>query len=181
MVDFEFKFRDLTLKQCLILAELNQVLGLNEATNVKVEQIYLIHSRFTGPRRDKQWDGIKLKSVQIFSELKNEFSIEQWLQAPELIIDFIDNIVDFERAKVEYDQAVRIKLERDLLAFKIREAENRAIQHAAETKIAIKTVNLLSAQLAEETAEQKKNQNTEKMYCPGCGQLIPPYFECYCG
>jgi hypothetical protein len=180
MGDIEFKFRDLTLRQCLILAELDQVLGTNEAIYVKVEQINLIHSRFTGPRRDKQWDGIKFRAVQIFSELKNEVSIEQWLHAPELIIDFIANIVDFERAKVEYDEAVRIKLERDVLAFKKREAENRAIQYAAEMKVAIKTVNLLSAQLAEETAEQKKNQNTEKMYCPGCGQLIPPYFECYC-
>lgn len=181
MADIEFNFRDLTLRQCIILAELNQVLGLSEATKVKVDQINIIHSRFTGPRRDKQWDGIKFKAVQIFSELKNEFSIEQWLQAPELIIDFIDNFADFERAKFEYDEAVRIKHEKDLLAFKKREAENKAIQYAAEQKIAIKTVNLLSAQLAEETAEQKKNQNTEKMYCPGCGQLIPPYFECYCG
>jgi hypothetical protein len=180
MTDIEFKFRDLTLTQCLILAELDQVLGVNEAIHVKVEQINLIHSRFTGPRRDKQWDGIKFRAVQIFSELKNEVSIEQWLQAPELIIDFIANIVDFERAKVEYDTAVRIKLEREVLAFKKREAENRAMQYAAEIKLAIKTVNLLSTQLAEETAEQKKNQNTEKMYCPGCGQLIPPYFECYC-
>jgi hypothetical protein len=180
MGDIEFKFRDLTLRQCLILAELDQVLGTNEAIYVKVEQINLIHSRFTGPRRDKQWDGIKFRAVQIFSELKNEVSIEQWLHAPELIIDFIANIADFERAKVEYDESVRIKLERDVLAFKKREAENRAIQYAAETKVAIKTVNLLSAQLAEETAEQKKNQNAEKIYCPGCGQLIPPYFECYC-
>ena len=180
MTDIEFKFRNLTLNQCLILAELDHLLGVNEAIHVKVEQINLIHSRFTGPRRDKQWDGIKFRAVQIFSELKNEVSIEQWLQAPELIIDFIANIVDFERAKVQHDEAVRIKLERDISAFKKREAENRAIQYATELKVAIKTVNLLSAQLAEETAEQKKNQNTEKMYCPGCGQLIPPYFECYC-
>jgi hypothetical protein len=112
--------------------------------------------------------------------LKNEVSIEQWLHAPELIMDFIAHIDDFERAKVQHDEAVRIKLERDISAFKKREAENRAVQYATELKVAIKTVNLLSAQLAEETAEQKKNQNTEKMYCPGCGQLIPPYFECYC-
>lgn len=178
--DIEFNFRNLTLSQCQILAELNQVLGSSEALHVKVEQINLIYSRFTGPRRDKQWDGIKLRSVQIFSEIKNQFSEDQWLIAPKLIEDFIKNFVDFEKVKNEYDKAVRIKQEKDALSFKKREAENRAIQQAAEAKRAITTVNLLSAQLAEETAGQKKNQSAEKMYCPGCGQLIPPYFECYC-
>jgi len=180
MAEIQFEFRDFSLKQCEILCSINHALGIHADFEIKINQLELVHSRFTGPRRDKHWDGIKQDFVRLFSELRDEISDEQWHRAPAYILDFIVNFAEYETTKIQYDEAVRTKLIEENLTREKWEAETKAKRLAAEAKAKIDTVKKLGSLLAEENAERQKLQNVEKFFCPGCGQLLPPYSECYC-
>lgn len=181
MVEVKFEFQDFTLKQCEILHLINLTLGIHVDPQAKLKHLKLVHSRFTGPRLDKHWDGIKQDFVRLFSELREEISDEQWRKAPQYILNFIENFTEYEVAKAQYDEIVRNCLIEEDLARNKWEAETKAKRLAAEAKAKIDIVKKLSSLMAEETAEQRKLQNVDKVFCEGCGQLLPPYTECYCG
>jgi hypothetical protein len=180
MTEIQFEFREFTLKQCEILYLINHALGIHADPHIKLNHLELVHSRFTGPRRDKHWDGIKQDFVRLFSELREEISDEQWRTAPEYILSFIEGFAEYEVTKAEYDEAVRNKLIAENLVRQKWEAETKAKRLAAEAKAKIDTVKKLGSLMAEETAERKRLQNVVQVFCPGCGQLLPPYSECYC-
>jgi len=180
MAEIQFEFREFSLKQCEILCSINHALGIHADIPTKIDQLKLVHSRFTGPRLDKHWDGIKQDFVRLFSELREDISDEQWHRAPEYIVDFIVNFAEYESTKMQYDEAVRTKLIEEILAREKWEAETKAKRLAAEAKAKIDTVKRLGSLLAEENAERRKFQNVEKDFCQGCGQLLLPYSECYC-
>ena len=179
MTEIQFVFRGLTLRQCEILSSLNQALGIENDYLTKEAHINLIHSRFNGPRQDKHWNGIKIEYIQLFSDLKKELSEEQWLQAPTVILEFILNYGEFRRIKDDYDRVVKekemlVRIEREK---KLQQVRSERIE--AEAKARLNSVKVLSEQLAEETAKKRKAPSIED-YCKGCGQLLPPYYECYC-
>ncbi len=149
MTEIQFEFREFSLKQCEILYSINHALGIHADSQTKLNQLELVHSRFTGPRRDKHWDGIKQDFVRLFSELREEISDEQWYRAPEYILDFIKNLAEYETTKIEYDEAVRTKLIEQNLAREKWAAETKAKRLEAEAKAKIDTVKKLGSLLAE--------------------------------
>ena len=180
MTDIPFEFQGFTLKQCEILSSLNIVLEVNNDPFTKEAHINLIYSRFTGPRLDKHWNGIKLEFVQLFSDLKAELSEEQWLRAPKLVLGFIENFSEFTKLKEKFDLAVTARDLADKIEREKQLAQASTERVEAEAKARLKSVKVLGDQLAQENAENRKTPSRDD-YCKGCGQLLPPYYECYCG
>ena len=179
MTEIPFEFQGFTLKQCEILSSLNVVLGVNNDPFTKEAHINLIYSRFTGPRLDKHWNGIKLEFVQLFSDLKAELSEEQWLRAPKLVLGFIENFSEFTKLKEKFDLAVTARDLADKIEREKQLAQARTKRLEAEARANLKAVKILGEQLTQEKTENKKAPSKND-YCEGCGQLVPLYSECYC-
>lgn len=179
MTEIYFAFRGFTLRQCEILSSLNVVLGIENDPIATAEQINLIYSRFTGPRLDKHWNGIKLESVQLFSDLKSELSEEQWFCAPELILGFFEDYSEYKIQREDFDQAVKEKETAERIEREKQLERARSERLEAEAKARLKSIKVLGDQLAEENAKKRKAPSQDD-YCKGCGQLLPPYYECYC-
>lgn len=180
MTEIHFEFRGFTLRQCEILSSLNKVLEIDSNLVAKKDHVGLIYSRFTGPPLDKQWDGVKREAVQLFSDLKKELSQEQWKNAPELVWSFFEQFSEFIKLKEKFDLAIKAKELADKIEREKQLAQDRAKRLEAEAKARLKSVKVLGDQLAQETAEKRKTPSLDD-YCKGCGQLLPLYYECYCG
>lgn len=179
MTEIPFEFQGFTLKQCEILSSLNEALRIDSDPLARKQLIYLVHSRFTGPRLDKHWDGIKLDLQQLFSNLKKEISEEQWPSAPDSILSFIEHFSDFSKLKDKFDQAMKDKENADKIEREKQLAKVRAERLEAEAKANLKAVKIIGNQLTQENAENRKAPSKDD-YCQSCGQLTPLYSECYC-
>lgn len=179
MNEIQFAFRGFTLKQCDILSSINLGLGIDSDPIDKKAHINLIHSRFTGPPLDKHWNGIQREFVQLFSDLKEELSEEQWMRAPELILDFIENFSEFTSIRKDFDRAVKEKETADRIdrERQLKQAHFEILE--AEAKANLETIRQIGNQLAKEDARQRVAWSKDD-YCPGCGQLLPLYDECGC-
>lgn len=180
MTEIHFEFQGFTLKQCEILSSLNKVLEIDSNLVAKKDQVGLIYSRFTGPPLDKQWDGVKQETVQLFSDLEKELSEEQWKNASELVLNFFEQFSEFIKLKEKFDLAVKAQEIADKFEREKQLAQARAKRLEAEAKANIKAVKILNNQLTKERVAEKKARSSDD-YCKHCGQLIPPYSGCQCG